>query len=1392
VNGGSGCSSGACLVTGGTGAGSNLFHRFNAFDTRGAITGVTFDNTGFNAVMVGVLSPTVIDKTVALSQAGSLFWLSPGGISVQGGGGFQNVTNLTLSTATGLRVGSGVFDAWRTTAEQAALLSGAPLLGRSGLVSEADTLGAMGLLTNGDLSIDGGLLTVDQNLLLDAQGGHVLLAGAQLVAGERLGLSGASLNLQQSGLDASNTTGVGGEVRLEGQQIDLRAVQMDASGRDGGGSIFVGGGYRGLDPAIQNAEQVVLDAGTTLQADAIDQGDGGLIVVYANDSAAVEAHFSAHGGARSGHGGLVETSAASLSISDIGAIDLSAPAGLSGTWLIDPTDFSIVSSGNRPNTIRSSDLSGQLALNSVVIATDNANGSDLGDIDVESPVTWGANRLTLSSYRNINVNADLIATGSGSLSFHYGQGSADGAGATYVVSPTAKVEVPLATDAFIWKKGSSGIEYPVVLDNGSLRFWVGSDVNPTDVRNRFSFNGAGVLQQPAYVDVTGAWRKLTYSSRPLEFALGYGGDGSSNWNTSGTILGSGADTSYSSSDFSSLGLSNGRMDVSRYLEGAGTVITRVDLNPPLSSEVTSTASLRLSNQYTLAASASSVRVDATIQNLSTSPLTNLRYWYGTGDDWINQTDLPTKTRGNLTESGFAPLTSASDPSNAIRISDGAQAVIFYSPTPGTATSGLNTYGSFLSQVVPVNPLSAPISATNDGSYGLYLRYPDIAPQGSASSSYIYTTGSTGVASSSSWDWTVAQPIVGSAEYDWFNPSNWIGGLPGNDFAVSIPDDPGGQRMILFDPANYYTSFGGSTYSLRLSGLASSESLRIASGSLIFGSQVFNSFQFSNGSSLAVDGGSAIVNGALVTPELSLQAGNFSGSGRVSVTGSFIQSQGQAPALSSVTMGRQFDSFNIDSLGSMTLRELYANGGISVSAVGDLVIEGSVASGNGDLSLSALGSAGLLQLQSASRLNAPGGVIALQADEQLNLYSGSFLDASTSVGAGGTIYFDSPNLLLEGLANSITVNTSGFTTGGDISIGTVRQPLQVRLQDVWLLADPPLTGGNIAINGLNISSVNSIFDVTGGSGGSIAIGNAFSNSINIQGGSFIGGGGANFALTAASISTSGLTVNGGALSQFLTAPVPLPPPSTPTPLTAPAPLPPPTTPTPLTALAPLPPPTPSTPLTAPVPLPPPTPSAILFAASSSLTQTPLKAQELLAPSGDFTAVPLNSTFDPNLEPAMATTLESSTFLYADDYFANQSDEGSREVKNSLAEQRTKASGTTQDSDLSPAEQGRTADPGNAPAAVAAPIATALDTERSAGQAAATPTSGSSDELRASVTTVSSAEAAERFSQGEAKAQSETAEKLGLTGGAGTPPTPAQIQGLLQRVMQSLRDPSSSSR
>lgn len=229
VNGGTGCTAGACLVTGGTRAGGNLFHRFDAFDTRGAIGGVRFQNRGFNTLVVGVLSPTFIDKPVALGAPGNLFWLSPAGITLQAGGQFQNVTNLTLSTATGLRIGSGLFDVRNTTAQQAGLLSGAPLPGGAGLVSEAATLGGLGLLNNGDLSIDGGLLTVDRSLLLDAKGGNVLLGGAQPLAAQSVAVLGKHIKLRSD----IRTTGMGSNVLLEATEkitIDSPLVSIFSEG----------------------------------------------------------------------------------------------------------------------------------------------------------------------------------------------------------------------------------------------------------------------------------------------------------------------------------------------------------------------------------------------------------------------------------------------------------------------------------------------------------------------------------------------------------------------------------------------------------------------------------------------------------------------------------------------------------------------------------------------------------------------------------------------------------------------------------------------------------------------------------------------------------------------------------------------------------------------------------------------------------------------------------------------------------------------------------------------------------------------------------------------------------------------------------------------------------
>jgi hypothetical protein len=235
-------------VQGGRAAGPNLFHRFSQYDTRAGIQRVDLDSRGRTNVVVGVSHPagSFFGAPLRLSGAANLFWLSPGGIWLGSGAGFQHVTSLLLSTAPTLRIGGGEFNAVGGLADQLEAGADAPApdleaLARGGLAGDALASG------DGPIVLAGGRLTVDRHLLLHSGVGPLLTAPgerSELRAGGSVQLSGGQIALQGLDVQAGTSTDddqvrirsgpvLGGGVgRLELTDASLRAsrIQLDGPG----------------------------------------------------------------------------------------------------------------------------------------------------------------------------------------------------------------------------------------------------------------------------------------------------------------------------------------------------------------------------------------------------------------------------------------------------------------------------------------------------------------------------------------------------------------------------------------------------------------------------------------------------------------------------------------------------------------------------------------------------------------------------------------------------------------------------------------------------------------------------------------------------------------------------------------------------------------------------------------------------------------------------------------------------------------------------------------------------------------------------------------------------------------------------------------------------------
>ena len=138
---------------------------------------------------------------------------------------------------------------------------------------------------------------------------------------------------------------------------------VDASGTTGGGTVRVGGPEAG-EGELATAQNLGVNNGAELSADATQNGDGGNVVAWSDGTTIFDGQASATGGPDGGDGGFVEISGSNLDAS-LSSADVSAASGENGTVLLDPTAIEIAGGSGTSggdNTIDFGEGSGTLTM----------------------------------------------------------------------------------------------------------------------------------------------------------------------------------------------------------------------------------------------------------------------------------------------------------------------------------------------------------------------------------------------------------------------------------------------------------------------------------------------------------------------------------------------------------------------------------------------------------------------------------------------------------------------------------------------------------------------------------------------------------------------------------------------------------------------------------------------------------------------------------------------------------------------------------------------------------------------------------------------------------------------------------------------------------------------
>lgn len=376
----------------------------------------------------------------------------------------------------------------------------------------------------GHLNANGQVYLINPNGILFGQGAQVNVGGLVASTLDTISNNGSSITFSGNGTGkiinegtiaghyvaligntVSNTgtitanlgsaaLGAGSSVTLTFSGNDLVHMQVDKGVLNAlvanGGIIQADGGYLIMTAGAKDEllSSVVNNTGI-VRAETVQDKAGNIVLLGGMTSGTVNVSGTLDASAQNGgNGGAIETSASHVEVANSAKITTLSSDGLTGSWLIDPNDFTVAASNG---DITGAALSTALGSGAVTIQTTSGTASCTGvactstgtsgngDIFVNDTVTWSANTLTLNAYRDIAINSTLNGSATAGLALKYGQGATNGVigGVTSSYSVNAPVNLA-STGSFSTQLGSGGsvVNYTIITALGSAGSTTGTDL----------------------------------------------------------------------------------------------------------------------------------------------------------------------------------------------------------------------------------------------------------------------------------------------------------------------------------------------------------------------------------------------------------------------------------------------------------------------------------------------------------------------------------------------------------------------------------------------------------------------------------------------------------------------------------------------------------------------------------------------------------------------------------------------------------------------------------------------------------------------------------------------------------------------------------------------------